>query len=151
MFSNIFIFDIQSIIFSYLDIDTDEYLLDICSDIKKDYIYKYWLKNCKYKIFYNSNHFVFTLNNNIIHRDFDNPAIIYYNGTKCWYKNNLLHRDNNLPAIIYNDGRKEWYIEGMKINYNENEIINDKLLVIGIGLCYILLTLFIIIIVVYNI
>ena len=46
------------------------------------------------------------------HRENDLPAMIYSNGSKCWYKNGQFHRDNNLPAIIFSDGGKTWYKNG---------------------------------------
>jgi len=56
----------------------------------------------------------------IYHSFDDEPAMIYDNGTKYWYKDGLLHRDNNLPAIIYSDGdcgyykneNRYWFING---------------------------------------
>jgi len=48
------------------------------------------------------------------HRDNDQPAVIYVDGTKYWYRNDLLHRDNDQPAIIYSDGIKRWYKNGLE-------------------------------------
>jgi len=47
------------------------------------------------------------------HRDNDLPAIIDADGTQYWYKDDKRHRDNDLPAIIYADGSKYWYKEGL--------------------------------------
>src|SRR5437762_1986503 len=41
--------------------------------------------------------------NGELHRDFDEPAIIYYNLYQIWYMNGLIHRDHNKPAMVYND------------------------------------------------
>jgi hypothetical protein len=38
--------------------------------------------------------------------------VINANGTKKWYQNDLLHRDNDQPAVIYANGAKEWYKNG---------------------------------------
>ena len=47
-----------------------------------------------------------------IHRDGDEPAIIYVNGNQEWYKKGEIHRDGDLPAIIYSNGEKAWYKNG---------------------------------------
>jgi len=58
---------------------------------------------------------------NLIRHSFnDEPAIIYDNGTKYWYKDGLIHRDNNLPACIWSDGSYSFYKNGKKY-----WIIND--------------------------
>jgi len=46
------------------------------------------------------------------HRDNDLPAIVWANGTKCWFQNGKCHRDNDLPAIVYANGEKRWYQNG---------------------------------------
>ena len=56
----------------------------------------------------------------ILHSVDDEPAIIWSDGTKYWFKDGLKHRDNNLPAIIYSDGdcgyykneNRYWFING---------------------------------------
>ena len=56
----------------------------------------------------------------ILHSFDDEPAIIWSDGTKYWFKDGLKHRDNNLPAIIYSDGdcgyykneNRYWFING---------------------------------------
>ena len=45
----------------------------------------------------------------ITHSFYDEPAMIYDNGTKFWFKYGLRHRDNNLPVVIYSDGDCEYY------------------------------------------
>jgi hypothetical protein len=49
-----------------------------------------------------------------LHRDNDQPAIIYSDGSKKWYQNGKLHRDNDQPAIIFADGSKIWYKNGLE-------------------------------------
>lgn len=45
------------------------------------------------------------------HRDGDEPAIIWADGDRYWYKHGLLHRDNDLPARESN-GTYQWYFNG---------------------------------------
>jgi len=33
-------------------------------------------------------------------------------GSKYWFKNNQSHRDNDQPAAIWSDGSKSWYKNG---------------------------------------
>jgi len=56
----------------------------------------------------------------IFHSFDDEPASIWNDGYKSWYKDGLLHRDNNLPAAIWSDGRYSFYKNGKKY-----WIIND--------------------------
>ncbi len=60
---------------------------------------------------------IFINNKNQFHR-VDGPAVIYYSGTKFWYKNSQLHREDG-PAVIYHDGAKSWFING--IEYSEKD------------------------------
>ena len=46
------------------------------------------------------------------HRDNDQPAIIWKDGTSFWYKDGIQHRENDMPAVEFADGRKEWYLKG---------------------------------------
>jgi hypothetical protein len=48
--------------------------------------------------------------NGLRHRD-DGPAVIYPNGTQCWYRDGNLHRDDG-PAVIYPHGTQYWYLNG---------------------------------------
>jgi len=48
------------------------------------------------------------------HRDGDQPAIIWSDGSRWWYKKGELHREGNKPAIIRNDG------EFSKLEFWEN-------------------------------
>jgi len=66
----------------------------------------------------------------IYHSFDDEPAIIWKNGTKYWYKDNKIHRDNNLPAVIwsngnyeyYKNGERYWFIDGEEEYYDINEV-----------------------------
>ena len=46
------------------------------------------------------------------HRDGDEPAEIRENGTRYWYKDGELHRDGDEPAEIWADGTLRWYKNG---------------------------------------
>jgi len=47
-----------------------------------------------------------------LHRENDEPAIIYENGSKFWYKNGQRHREGDEPAYISACGGKLWYKNG---------------------------------------
>ena len=50
-----------------------------------------------------------------LHRDNDQPAVIYANDDQYWYQNGKQHRDNNQPAVIYANGNQYWYQNGISI------------------------------------
>lgn len=64
-------------------------------------------------------------NHNIPHRDNDEPAIIFANGTKVWYKEGKIHRDDDKPAIIYHDGSEKWYRHGQLHRESDEPAIID--------------------------
>lgn len=37
------------------------------------------------------------------------PAVVYPNGTKFWYRAGKLHREGDLPAVVYPNGVEEWW------------------------------------------
>ncbi len=50
------------------------------------------------------------------HRDNDEPAVIYNDGEKAWYRFGKIHRDTgilDLPARVYPNGAREWHLNGM--------------------------------------
>ena len=49
-----------------------------------------------------------------LHRDGDQPSVIYANVAKCWYRDGKRHRGGDLPAMIYSDGAKCWYRDGKR-------------------------------------
>lgn len=55
----------------------------------------------------------FWYQNGCLHRDNDEPAVIWNNSTnyKLWYQYGRLHRDNDLPAIT-STVQREWYQNG---------------------------------------
>jgi hypothetical protein len=57
------------------------------------------------------------------HRDNDEPAYIGSDGTKCWYKDGKCHRDNDEPAITYSDGTKYWYINGFPLDERQIQLL----------------------------
>jgi hypothetical protein len=46
--------------------------------------------------------------NGELHRDEDEPAVIFADGARIWYKNGEIHRVG-APAVIYEDGSEFWY------------------------------------------
>ena len=66
-------------------------------------------------------------NNIFIHHNInDEPATIYNNGNKFWYKHGLVHRDNDKPAYEYRDGSKFWYKKGKCHRENGPAIIDGN-------------------------
>jgi hypothetical protein len=53
-----------------------------------------------------------------LHRDGDEPAIEYSDGTKYYYKEGLPHRDGDKPAIEWPDGTKYYYKEKKEISFS---------------------------------
>jgi hypothetical protein len=51
--------------------------------------------------------------NGDLHRDGDNPALIYGDGTLQWWKNGRHHRDGDKPAEIDADGTLVWWKNGV--------------------------------------
>jgi hypothetical protein len=49
------------------------------------------------------------------HRDGNQPARITSSGHRYWYQNGKLHRDGDQPALIYANGTQCWYVHGKKI------------------------------------
>jgi hypothetical protein len=56
----------------------------------------------------------------IVHRDYDLPAIIYPDGTQQWLQNNEMHREGGRPAVVYPDGRAEWWLK--HVRYDERGV-----------------------------
>jgi hypothetical protein len=46
------------------------------------------------------------------HREKDQPAAIWYDGTKYWHQNGKLHREGDQPAVIQSNGIKQWCQHG---------------------------------------
>jgi len=62
-------------------------------------------------VLHNVNYY-YEIEYSILHRDGDEPAEIYVDGSKCWHKNGQSHREGDLPAIIHASGSKFWYKNG---------------------------------------
>lgn len=60
-----------------------------------------------------------------LHRDYDLPAIEYYDGQKEWWFEGKLHRESG-AAVQYPDGRKDWYLAGKKYTEEEFNHIIEK-------------------------
>jgi len=50
-----------------------------------------------------------------LHRDGDQPAIVYDNGRMDWYQNGIPFRENGLPHVEEPCGTKIWYDSGLNI------------------------------------
>lgn len=44
-------------------------------------------------------------------------------GTTYWYKNGKLHRDNDQPAVIYANGSRRWYVNGNLHRNNDKPVV----------------------------
>lgn len=51
--------------------------------------------------------------NNMLHRDDDQPAIIYSDGSQKWFQRGKLHRDNDKPAVCWSWGLQMWFRNGI--------------------------------------
>ena len=60
----------------------------------------------------NGNRYWKNQKNRQMHRDGDQPAIIYTNGDRVWYQHGRCHRDGDQPAFIGVDGGQLWYQYG---------------------------------------
>ena len=48
-----------------------------------------------------------------MHSENDQPAVVYANGTKWWYREGKIHRDG-APAVIFPNGVEEWWQNGRR-------------------------------------
>ncbi len=49
-----------------------------------------------------------------VHRNGDQPAIVFDSGAMRWFKNGERHRGNNKPAAIEPDGTMRWFKNGIE-------------------------------------
>jgi antitoxin component YwqK of YwqJK toxin-antitoxin module len=105
--------DCLSVICSYLDINTDTYVLDAFSlhEKEKDTVLNYWKYNSHYKVFEDREKKLWHRNGKN-HRDGDLPAVEWKNGDKEWWRNGKLHREGDLPAVVFSNGDKQWHKNG---------------------------------------
>lgn len=69
-----------------------------------------------------------------IHRERDEPAEIWKDGTKVWRMHGVKHREGGNPSVIYSDGREEYFFNGIKqdpyiykmLKFLEHSQINKK-------------------------
>jgi len=62
--------------------------------------------------------------NGILHRENNEPAVVYFDNTKIYCKNGKTHREDG-PAIIYFDKKKEYYINDTQVTKKEQEFYYD--------------------------
>jgi hypothetical protein len=46
-----------------------------------------------------------------IHKEGDDPAVIWKDGTLVYYKNGVKHREGS-PSVVFLDGHEEWWFQG---------------------------------------
>ena len=102
-----------------MDILKTYYPLEVvCTEIVEDNIVDWFHKNnIRLKLietYKTRGDCQYYLKNGYLHRDNDQPAVIYGNGTKEWFQYGKRHRDNDLPAIIYGSGTQEWFRNGKR-------------------------------------
>jgi hypothetical protein len=56
---------------------------------------------------------VWSLPNGAVHRNGDQPAVVYDTGKLIWYRFGVIHRDGDKPAKIYGNGECKWYRFGL--------------------------------------
>ena len=71
----------------------------------------------KYRVVVNEYARCYYDKDNQLHRT-DGPAVIWADGTKCWYHNGLRHRTDG-AAVEWADGAKEWYANGVRLSEAE--------------------------------
>jgi hypothetical protein len=105
--------DCVSVICSFLDINTNEHVLDAFSLQGKELerVLNYWKRHSHYTVEENKDCKVW-YRNGILHRDGDLPAIIWEDRGNEWWKNGKRHREGDLPAIEWASGTKEWWKNG---------------------------------------
>lgn len=65
------------------------------------------------------------MKNKSLHRDNDQPTLVFKSGTKLWFKKGELYRLNG-PAIEYYDGIKDYYINGKRLSKKEFDKYNKE-------------------------
>ena len=71
----------------------------------------------KYRVVVNEYARCYYDKDNQLHRT-DGPAVIWADGTKCWYHNGLRHRTDG-AAVEWACGAKEWYANGVRLSEAE--------------------------------
>ena len=60
-----------------------------------------------------------------LHRDGDEPAVIWSDGYKEYFKNGERHRDGDEPAVIETDGTKRYYKNGVEYTKEQVEKMEE--------------------------
>ena len=60
------------------------------------------------------------------HRDNDEPAVIYTDGTRHWLQHDVFHRDNDKPALIVVNQNMQWYFQGKRHRLCGPALIDKK-------------------------
>ena len=105
--------DCVSVLCSFLDINTDTYVLDLFSLQGKETerVLNYWKRHSDYTVEEKKDRKEWRRNGEL-HRDDYLPAIIHNDGTREWWKIGKRHREGDLPAVIWEDGGNEWWKNG---------------------------------------
>lgn len=63
-----------------------------------------------------------------LHSIDDQPAVVYADGTRWWYRDGKIHRDNG-PAIIHANGVQEWWQNNQRqcIEYPDSLAVHPDL------------------------
>lgn len=81
---------------------------DILGEEKFAVFYKIWESMVTSVPQYESNRTEYLVNG-ILHSVNDQPAVVFADGTKIWYRYGHIHRDNDLPAIERGNELHEWW------------------------------------------
>lgn len=70
----------------------------------------------------------------LMHSFDDEPAVVYADGTKWWYREGQVHRDGDKPAIEWWNGTKEWFFHdkrhregGPALVYSDHPSLHPRL------------------------
>lgn len=61
----------------------------------------------------------------LIHRDDDEPAVVFWTGRVEWFKKGQRHRDEG-PAVITSESTKEYWINGEQVNMQEEQLVEEE-------------------------
>jgi hypothetical protein len=68
---------------------------------------------------------MYKLPNGQLHRNYDLPAVVYSNGTMCWYQYGVPCRSNDKPAVVLENTRI-WFVNGYIGRVNDKPAIEDQ-------------------------
>ena len=61
-----------------------------------------------------------------LHREDDQPARIYPDGTQEWWRNGCVHREGDQPARIWSDGMQQWWTHGAMTRVTDFRESSDR-------------------------